>query len=289
MVYAKSTGESGPYAWNITGSFFWSSLLKIKDLFHWCTFWIIGNGHSINFWFDSWAGEPILVNADPRHTNMVMSLQQAQPLLSDVAPSLNLNLSDEEDRIQWKWNSQGTYTSKSVYKILVEGGKLISPNYRVWTAKVPPSVRIFGYFLLKGKLLTRDVLSRRGVHCQSNCVMCQTGRIESHFHLFFQCTYAKCVWNLVQSGFHTRLLTRSAPPANITTSRAAMQWMWETSARDVTGCGSLDVRKWQAIMLCTLWGIWRQRNCRIFRDELVPSQVLGYRVVQEVSLWFKFC
>lgn len=40
-------------------------------------------------------------------------------------------------------------------------GKIICNFKEVWKAKVPTSVRIFGYLLLKQKLLTRDMLNTR--------------------------------------------------------------------------------------------------------------------------------
>ena len=72
---------------------------------------------------------------------------------------------------------------KSVYKIMAEGGRVIMQNLEVWTAKVPPSVRIFGYLMMKRKILTRDVLRRRGVNCERHYVICLSNSGETAVHL----------------------------------------------------------------------------------------------------------
>lgn len=143
--------------------------------------------------------------------------------------------------------------------------------------------------MLKGKLLTRDVLNRRGIHCEMECAMCHYGNAESHYHLFFRCSYAKRVWIHVQSGSDNRLLATVVPDSTGRSSRTAVQCMWDASAREATRPGGMKLEEWFSKMLCTMWGLWRQRNCRIFREEVVPPQVLGQRVLQEAALWMKYC
>lgn len=77
---------------------------------------------------------------------------------------------------------------------------------RVWKAKVPPSVRIFGYLLLKKKILRRDVLLRRRVQCDRQCVMCSTNSDETAVHLLFRCAYARRVWRTVDDKLGFQLL-----------------------------------------------------------------------------------
>lgn len=284
QLHAKPTVQGGPLAWNVTGPFFWVQLIKIKHLFSWSTFWIIGNGSKINFWFDSWNGLPILGYYDhpykPR--NQVLSLLQAQELLELVAPQTVPNFSDEEDRIQWSWDSRGIYSSKSVYKLLVEGGRIISRNSRVWTAKVPPSVRVFGYLFLKGKLLTRDVLRSRRINCDGACVMCTGRRNESLIHLTFHCGFARRVWRFVQEKLGIRLIVE------VPGARTVRDIWFESSAKFIQG-SNFGAKEWTTTMLCICWGIWRQRNDVIFRNSVVPAEVVGQRVLQESWLWRKYC
>lgn len=135
----------------------------------------------------------------------------------------------------------------------------------------------------------KGCLSQTGVHCEPTRVMCQGNVDESHFHLFFQCNYAKRIWSYVQNGLNTRLLARAVLVSNRVPPRAALQRMWKASAREATGSGGMAARLWLSAMLCTVWGIWRQRNSKIFNDELVQPHVLGHKVIQEAKLWLKFC
>lgn len=60
-----------------TGSFFGMQLLKIRPLFDFRTYWQIGPGSSISYWFDSWTN-PIMSSLDrPVLANRKFSLQMA--------------------------------------------------------------------------------------------------------------------------------------------------------------------------------------------------------------------
>lgn len=58
-IRQTATYAGGPKIWSLAGSFFWKDLQKINKIFVWCTEWRIGNGLSISFWFDNWAGAPM--------------------------------------------------------------------------------------------------------------------------------------------------------------------------------------------------------------------------------------
>lgn len=283
MLYAKPSEEGGPAAWIKQGSFFWTALNSMKHIFHWCTSWDIGNGFRINFWYDSWAGSPILNQSDPVPDNPVLSLREAQPVLSNLAPSCIVNFTEEQDSLRWVWGSTGTYSSSSVYKIMAEGGRIIMHNLEVWTAKVPPSVRIFGYLLLRRRILTRDALRRRGINCDRHCVMCSSNWDETAVHLLFRCSYARRVWRIVESELGCKLVSANTVQGVVPTVR----YIWEASR--LAGGNTITSQVWMVRFLCTLWWIWRQRNNRIFRGEVVPPEMLAWKVLQEGAMWLKFC
>ena len=115
--------------WNVTGSFFWIQLNGIKHIFSWSTTWEIGDGKSISYWFDSWQGLPrastrVLTAQKPN-----IALCEAWPVIQNINPNETLQAEEIEftsniDRITWRWEKFGLYTSKSAYKILAEGGKV---------------------------------------------------------------------------------------------------------------------------------------------------------------------
>lgn len=122
----------------------------------------------------------------------------ALPLIHDLAPDRAIQplptLTEECNSIEWRWAENKQYTAKSAYEKL-SGGKIKDANVQIWKTKTPPTVRIFGYLLLRGKILTRDVLSKRKIHCQMNCVMCLNCGMETAIHLLFRCEYAASVWD----------------------------------------------------------------------------------------------
>ncbi|KAF3336403.1 hypothetical protein FCM35_KLT18989 [Carex littledalei] len=63
---------------------------------------------------------------------------------------------------------------------------------------------------------------------------------------------------------------------------------WEASFRGAVR-GSMKKGHWLTNFLCAFWHILKQRNARIFRGEHLPLQVLAYRILEESTLWIKFC
>ncbi|XP_078155447.1 signal recognition particle subunit SRP54 2-like [Carex rostrata] len=41
--------------------------------------------------------------------------------------------------------------------------------------------------------------------------------------------------------------------------------------------------------MAVLWGVWKQRNAVIFRNERKPSWLLAQEVKEEAQLWLKYC
>lgn len=56
--------------------------------------------------------------------------------------------------------------------------------------------------LLKDRILTREVLERRGIWCELPCEVCNTGDTETAIHLFFMSPYAQAVWRLLFRQVH---------------------------------------------------------------------------------------
>ena len=75
------------------------------------------------------------------------------PLCHNFAPELlplpiPIILSEEQERIVWRWTAHDQYTAKSVYTKMMEGGMIKDANSIVRKYKVPQTVRIFAYLLL---------------------------------------------------------------------------------------------------------------------------------------------
>jgi hypothetical protein len=64
--------------------------------------------------------------------------------------------------------------------------------------KIPLKTKIFGWYLRRGVILTKDNLVKRNWHGSMQCVFCHQD--ETIKHLFFQCRFARSIWSLIQVG-----------------------------------------------------------------------------------------
>lgn len=141
--------------------------------------------------------ESIKSSTNTRFRLWSISLRQAQLVLNAVSPDFSIDFSECPDVLTWWWGESGRYSSNSLNRTLTEGWKVMFSFRDIWRAKVPPSVRNFGYFLLKDKLLTREVLNKWGVQCELNCAQCDGGSVETLLHLIFNRPFVRQVWSYV--------------------------------------------------------------------------------------------
>jgi hypothetical protein len=79
---------------------------------------------------------------------------------------------DSEDKIKWKWTSDGIYTTHSAYQIQFRGRYKKLAAVSIWRAKAEPKCRIFAWILLQHKILTVNNLAKQGWthdHRYANC------------------------------------------------------------------------------------------------------------------------
>lgn len=198
-LHGNGIQQGGPRTWLVTGSFFWQCLIKMQYLFIWSTYWQIGDGASISFWYDAWNETPLrrLKDGLPRPQLQRISLRDATPIATELAPHVTithqLTQIHDELRWRWRWSNSGIYSAASFYKNMMWGGRIKWKYEDVWIAPAPAKVRIFTCLLLHNKLLTHEVMATRHFSCDLHCVMCGDGNLETSQHLFFLCQYANHV------------------------------------------------------------------------------------------------
>ncbi|KAL4299736.1 hypothetical protein AHAS_Ahas17G0130700 [Arachis hypogaea] len=109
-------------------------------------------------------------------------------------------IADTQDRVVWRFNKEGVYSTNSFVQVLQEQtltDDILSYKFtnEIWKGMVPPRIELFTWFVLVGRVNTKDRLSRLGIIERSDnvCVMCSK-EIESVQHLFVTCEYAWQVW-----------------------------------------------------------------------------------------------
>lgn len=201
------------------------------------------------------------------------------PTLKDAATSTPTPydlplLKDLPDDLLWNCTSDGEYSAAFAYRIL-DGIGLEKWEFRdIWNYPLPSLTRIFSFLLLKDKLLTREVMIRRNFNCQTGtCSLCDRGHLESELHLFFQCPYAKALWNRMNTNLGCQIVLEGN----------SVQETWRNSANQCRSNRNL-LSKWQLLFPATLWFIWKQRNSKFFENKLTAPDLVAQWIIEEATL-----
>jgi hypothetical protein len=103
------------------------------------------------------------------------------------------------------------------------------------------------------------------------CVMCKK-HWESVDHLFLRCDMARVFLSSFYSLFGVEWVMAS--------SVLELLSGWGT----LLGRGTVN-RIWKQVPLCVLWGLWRERNSRLFEDVEVPVGALYRNVIHMLYVW----
>lgn len=249
----------------------------------------LGDGSRFRFWLDEWSGHGPLKNMFPRLCALARDksvtvehcwngawLPPLDGRLSDQRISELLELLSTLASVRplegsydaWVWRGSG-FSVKSAYKLLRQGSAQADPDLAagcrlLWRRRIPLTVKIFAWQLLRRRLMTRSV--RQGIHPEEDatCVLCEGGR-EDCSHLFFECPVAREVW--------TAEGCARVDPSSETT-------FW-TSLRAGTYRGEAEWQKLFAI----LWAIWIHRNDVVFRGLSPSAMAIQYGVRGLTRLW----
>ncbi|XP_004309472.1 PREDICTED: putative ribonuclease H protein At1g65750-like [Fragaria vesca subsp. vesca] len=169
------------------------------------------------------------------------------------------------DKLIWVPLSSGELSAKEAFQFLrprlpsLDWGKLI------WSKFIIPRISLHSWKVLRGRVLSEDLLQRRGIALASRCVLC--GRDgESLPHIFLTCSFAASLWNNRAGLFELGCL-----PQNL------------VDLLYYGGVGRSHQLKeiWLICYTTTLWFIWKARNkmrhdnCTIVVDA-VRQLIMGH-------------
>ena len=188
--------------------------------------WKVGCGDQIKFWQDSWLSEGC--NLQQKYNQLFMiSRQQNLPISNlgkfshnlwswdlkwrrrlfdheyEMAVAFMEEISDisiqqqVQDKMLWKADSSGVYSTKSAYRLLMPSNSPFPSrrNFQIlWQLKIPPRAAVFSWRLFRDRLPTRANLSRRNIPIQDiMCPLCGCQQEEAG-HLFFHCSMTRGLW-----------------------------------------------------------------------------------------------
>lgn len=181
-----------------------------------------------------------------------------------------INLTDQEDAIQWKITAAGTYTAKSAYEVQFTGA-ISELNWEsIWKAKVQNKCKVFAWLLLQCRLPTNDRIIRRGGQANPTCSLCSIAQ-EKTLHIISKCTYAAAVWSIMAQWSNTQL-------SGLNNTHRVMAW-WE---RMTTG-DQFQTMEHFRLLIYTAWHLWKERCRRVFDNKSLQPSHLASIIQSDIS------
>ena len=109
-------------------------------------------------------GQELVQPPIPGHCHCSTMVKKVS-IRTTVAVGKELHLSNDQDRITWRWTSNGEYSANSAQQIQHTGSSS-------WKAHAEGKDKFFARLLVQCKLLTEDRLSTRQLPCSPVCVLC---------------------------------------------------------------------------------------------------------------------
>jgi hypothetical protein len=162
---------------------------------------------------------------------------------------------DEEDSLLWtRGDKKGDLTAKNCYEAMLSLQEL--PVRRGWQQQFwkwhfPLKVKLFFWLAFHNRILTWDMLQKKGLAGLSHCCLCCQKAKDTH-HLFIDCMFTKSVW------------TNYAHILNF-------NHLWDGPS--LANCMDSWVKDFQisnSIMILLCWLIWNERNKCLFEGH-IPS------------------
>ena len=133
--------------------------------------------------------------------------------------------------------------------------------------KIPLKTKVFGWYLRRGVILTKNNLAKRNWHGNKSCVFCHHD--ETIKHLFFQCRFARSIWSIIQ------VASTLYPPGSM--ANIFGNWLHgiDNRFRTLIRVGALAI----------IWSLWLCRNDKVFNGQNFSRLQVIYRCTWILCLW----
>jgi hypothetical protein len=193
----------------------------------------INDGSEIRFWEDRWLRSTTLREQFPAlytivryKSDTIAEVMETSPpnvtfrrYLSDqrlvdwdalLQRLANVQLQAGPDEFRWNLHEDGKFSVRSMYNSLIHPDIPIDKhsNNKLWKLKIPLRINVFGWYLRRGVVLTKDNLAKRNWQGSKLYAFCNQD--ETIKHLFFRCGFAKSIRSVIQ------LASALYPPCSVT-------------------------------------------------------------------------
>nr|XP_023887877.1 uncharacterized protein LOC112000001 [Quercus suber] len=207
----------------VNGSYAWQSILKAREVVQMGSKWRIGDGQSVMIHGDKWLPDlysSCVVSPQknfPNNTRVCALIdvenrcwmedrirEEFLPHEAEAILSLPLSFNGKEDRLIWAETTNGYYTTKSTYRLLLKEAEAATPGtsnsaaqklfwQELWSLNVPNKIRHFLWRAANDSLPTKKNLQKRIITQDPTCDRCRDG-IEDGIHAIWGCQMVKQVW-----------------------------------------------------------------------------------------------
>jgi hypothetical protein len=171
--------------WKPGDSHFWAGLMATKNQFFRLGKFSIKDGSEIRFWEDKWLGTTTLREQYPTLYSIVRHKEDTIAKVMESSPPnvtfrrdisgqrlaswnallqrlANVHLQDGLDEFRWNLHENGKFSVDSMYNALIQPDIPIDKhsNDKLWKLKLPLWIKVFGWYLRKGVILTKDNLAK---------------------------------------------------------------------------------------------------------------------------------
>ncbi|GKD39370.1 ribonuclease H-like domain-containing protein, partial [Tanacetum coccineum] len=229
----------------------WRNILKLRNEVRQHLFKKVGNGETTSIWFDQWTGIGALCDS-VSYRDLYDARFKATMTVRAFVDVYNR---DNIDVLMWKSND-GTLSKFSVrqaYYDLHNTSEVVPWSKLVWFSQNIPKHAFILWLAIKGKLTTQDKVKRWGSFNMMACPLCYED-MDSHEHLFFECKFSNCLWNMVKM--------------KIKFQSVDIKWKDLISKlSNLQNGNSIGSIVGRLCLAACVYLIWQERNNRIFRNE----------------------
>jgi hypothetical protein len=154
-----------------------------------------------------------------------------------------------------------------MYNALIHLDIPVNSNKTIWKMKIPLKTNVFGWYLRRRVILTKDNLAKQNWHGSKSCIFCQQD--ETIKHLCFQCQFARSIWPIIQ------VASNLYPPHSV--AKIFGNWLYsiDNRFRTLIKVGALAV----------IWSLWLCRNDKVFNGKVSSPLHIINRCTGTLRLW----
>jgi hypothetical protein len=264
---------------------------------------VVGNGRASLFWEDPWlagltakAIAPALMKLVKPALRKRRSIREGlanNAWVLDIAGELSVDATvqylqlwdavraaaivcDESfgsDVFRWKWSGDGSFSSRSAYRMLFHGTIGLTAAPLIWASFAPLKHRFHAWLALRRRCWTADRRLRRGLPSHTLCLLCGVAD-ETIDHISLHCSYAQGIWR----GLVQRLtLPDIVPGGNL----GIGDWWVQVASR----FGAGRRREANSLIMLAIRALWLERNARVFENKRLPMTSTLSLMLDEWASW----